>query len=290
MQRAVSEILQVVQGVEKLVRAGEAASYPEELRGIYLNLLENQVAESLSHDLVQGLMRELTDAEPRSPQVVRARLLAAIERRVLTAGGIRLTPGRPRVVALVGPTGVGKTTTLAKLATHFRLNERANVSFASIDTYRIGAAGQLQDYARILEVPVRVCLTPQDLAQAVAAHAGEGLVLIDTAGCSPRDSLRMRELKGFLDAAKPDEVHLVLTATAQPDHLFGVLDAYASFGIDRVILTKLDECTRFGLILNVLSRTQGALSYVTLGQCVPKDIATANASKVARLVLGEEPL
>jgi flagellar biosynthesis protein FlhF len=232
----------------------------------------------------------MTGSELRSQEVVRARLLAAIERRLLTSGGIRLEPGKARVVALVGPTGVGKTTTLAKLAAHFKYQEHAAVSLASIDTYRIGAAEQLQNYAQILDIPLRVCLTARDLGEAIASHRGDGLVMIDTPGCSPRDGIKMRELKSFLDAVKPDEIHLVLGTTAQADHLFTVLDAYASFGIDRVILTKLDECTRFGLILTVLARTQRALSYITQGQCVPKDIQEGNPSRLARLVLGEAPL
>jgi flagellar biosynthesis protein FlhF len=191
------------------------------------------------------------------------------------------------VIVLIGPTGVGKTTTIAKLAARFKLAQQKQVGLITIDTYRIAAVDQLKTYAQILEVPLRTVLRPGELDEALAAMAGLDVVLLDTAGRSPADAPRLRQMKTFLDAARPDEVHLVVSATAGRACAQRVLESFALLGANRWILSKLDEGETFGIAMNVAAATKTPLSFITTGQEVPDDIAAPSPGKLADLIVGE---
>ncbi|NIA20849.1 MAG: hypothetical protein GWP05_02520 [Anaerolineaceae bacterium] len=186
---------------------------------------------------------------------------------------------------MIGPTGVGKTTTIAKLAAQFRLRQHRSVGLITIDTYRIGAVDQLRTYAEIIDVPLKVVLTPKELRRAVDEFSDMDFILIDTAGRSQRDVLKMNELRQFLEAVKPHETHLVISSTCGHKNVESVLEQFAAFSIDRIVLTKLDEAVGFGIILTVLQRTKQKLSYVTVGQDVPDDIEAGEPRKLAELIV-----
>ena len=182
--------------------------------------------------------------------------------------------GRPRTVALVGPTGVGKTTTIAKLAATFKLKQKLNVGLITLDTYRIAAVEQLRTYANIIGLPLHVLLTPEELSLALQPLRASGPtrcdgVLIDTAGRSQRDDPRLAQLRTFIRAADPHEVHLVLSSTWSQAVLMDTVERFSSIRTDRIIFTKLDEAVSFGVMLNVASKVNKRLSYVTTGQEVP---------------------
>ncbi|MEW5866130.1 MAG: AAA family ATPase, partial [Bacillota bacterium] len=212
-------------------------------------------------------------------------VLDLITGMIPVAGGVGLAPGARKVVALVGPTGVGKTTTLAKIAALSALFGKKKVAFVTADTYRIAAVEQLRTYAEIIGVPCEVVYTPAEMRQALASHEGRDLVLIDTAGRSPRSSMHMAELKAFLEAARVDEAHLVLSMTTRPRDLLETVERFSPCGVNRLIFSKLDETTRFGAILGVTSSVKTPISYVTYGQNVPEDIEVADASRLARWIL-----
>jgi len=220
-----------------------------------------------------------------SASQARSSMLSLIERLIPTTGPVRLVPRRCSRVALIGPTGVGKTTSIAKLAAHFRVREHRTVGLIAADTYRIGAVDQLRRYAELMGSPVRVVRSPGEVARAAAALAHNDVVFIDTAGRSQRDDLRMEELRRLLDAARSDEVHLVLSLTSDSASLFSAIDRFVPLGADRLILTKLDEAERTGAILQASARARLPVSYVTTGQEVPEDIEVAASGKLARLVL-----
>jgi flagellar biosynthesis protein FlhF len=202
------------------------------------------------------------------------------------AGPLRLTPGKCRRVALVGPTGVGKTTTIAKLAANHRLRDKHRVGLITVDTYRIAAVEQLRTYADIIDLPMEVVATPRQMREAVASMAHLDLVLIDTAGRSPKDELKLQELKAFLAEAEADEVHLVLSAVASANVLRSTAEMFADVGTTALILTKLDEAMGLGHLLPVTRNERLPISYLTDGQNVPDDIAPADRQRLAQLMLG----
>ena len=195
----------------------------------------------------------------------------------------RGAPGR--VVAFVGPTGVGKTTTIAKLAAYHHVVARRRVAILTVDTYRIGAVEQLRTYAEILDVPCEVAVTPGDVTMALGRHRDADLIFLDTTGRSPRNEMGIGELRPFLGAAKPTETHLLLAATGRISDLVETADRFRSLGVNRLGFTKLDETGSYGPLFNVSYLADLPLGYLTTGQEVPDDIEEASAERIAALVV-----
>jgi flagellar biosynthesis protein FlhF len=200
------------------------------------------------------------------------------------ADPIQVVPGRRTVVALVGPTGVGKTTTIAKLAAHYRLREQCSVGLITVDTYRIAAVEQLKTYAQIMDLPLEVVATPREMHAAVDRLADADLVLIDTAGRSPRDAVRLSELRGLLGQSQADEVHLVLSAASGPDSIDIAAGAFSTVGASALVLTKLDEAVSLDWLPVLLKRHRLPLSYTTNGQNVPDDIQPASVLRLSEFM------
>ena len=282
----ISDLHHLVENLVKEQRRLHAPQMPEQVFDVYLDLIQREVADEIARDLICQAQLDLTGNQMASAEVVRQRVVDVLDRMIATAGPIgRNLDGSARVVAFIGPTGVGKTTTIAKLAANFKLRQQKNVGLITIDTYRIGAVDQLRLYAEILDVPLHVVLTPAELAQAVRRLRDRDVVLIDTAGRCQLDQIRLRELQAFFAAAKPHEIHLVLSGTAHQTNLLSAAEKFGALGIDRVIFTKLDEAVSFGVVLSVLKKLQASLSYITTGQDVPDDIEVGNGRRLARLLL-----
>lgn len=261
---------------------------PTGLVPTYSQLLEAEVPEALARRLVRGVADRVEPDEAHRPEAIRAALCEAVGDCLAIAPPIGAVAGARRVVALVGPTGVGKTTTVAKLAADFKLTRGLRPGLVTVDTYRIAAVEQLRTYAEIIDLPLAVANTPGEMGRAIEELGDVDLVLIDTAGRSPRDEVKIRELADFLAAARPDEVHLVLSATSGERSLRAAADRFASARADRLILTKLDEADGLGAVLAVLERSHLPVSYITTGQAVPDDIEPAGRARLARLILGDE--
>jgi flagellar biosynthesis protein FlhF len=191
------------------------------------------------------------------------------------------------VVVLVGPTGVGKTTTIAKLAARAKLAEGRRIGLVTLDTFRIAAVDQLQKYAGIIGLPLAVAADPVELQAAVKSLARDGaeVVFVDSAGRSQRDELKMAELREFLGALPGAEVHLVLSTTTHPKTVRSVAERFTAAGYRRVILTKLDEAASFGALLEPLLGIGKPVSYITDGQNVPDDIMASDPERLVELVL-----
>jgi len=275
----------MVQRLIQETRSTREPDVPGELFDLYVGLLGNEVAEDMAKELVKTIREELPESQWRNEHRVRETLVRYIASRIDVAGPTVLEGPSPRIIALIGPTGVGKTTTLAKLAAQFKLREGHSVGLITIDTYRIGAVDQLRTYAEIIDVPLKVVLTPKELQRAVAEYKDMDFILLDTAGRSQRDVLKMNELRQFLDAVRPDETHLVLSSTCGQKNVESVLERFNQFKIDRVLLTKMDEAVSFGIVLTVLQKTRQKLSYVTVGQDVPNDIEAGQPRKLAELIV-----
>src|SRR5579864_1229456 len=261
---------------------------PSELVPTYANLLEAEVPEFLARRLVRHIAERLEPDEIHRPEAVRDALREAVESCLPIAPPIAVVAGTRRVVALVGPTGVGKTTTVAKLAANFKLVHGLKPGLVTVDTYRIAAVEQLRTYAEIISVPLAVVNAPAEMHKALDELGNVDLVLIDTAGRSPRDEVKIRELAEFLAESPPDEVHLVLSAVAGERSLRSAVESFSVVRSDRLILTKLDEADGLGGILAVLGQANRPVSYLTTGQAVPEDIEPANRTRLARLILGQE--
>ncbi len=192
-------------------------------------------------------------------------------------------PGTKRLVALVGPTGVGKTTTIAKMAANFSLIQKKEVALITIDTFRIAAIEQLRDYANIIGIPMEVVFTLDDFTRALRRFKTADLILIDTAGRSPKNNEQILDLKKFLRSNYID-THLVLSATAKPQDIMSTIKRYESLGGDKVIFTKLDETDSCGVMVDVVDKLNRQLTYITTGQNVPDDFEVADAQRIADLM------
>ncbi|MCC9599756.1 flagellar biosynthesis protein FlhF [Stieleria sp. JC731] len=216
-------------------------------------------------------------------------LKQSVSREVQIAGPIAMTPGDRRVVALVGPTGVGKTTTVAKLAAGFRMNRKRRVGLLTIDTFRIAAIQQLQAYAQIMDLPMQVVESADRMPEAIEKLGDVDLVLIDTAGRSPSGEVHIEDLSRILRAAQPDETHLVISATSTASVVHSVLDGFSIARPTAAVLTKLDETPYTAGVLSAIARSNGVagipVSYVTNGQHVPEDIAPASADVLVERLL-----
>lgn len=272
-----SEIQNLKAMIAQLARQGVAV-VPDTADDRWLSLLKDaEVEEAIAHEVLQsaagGVASEST-------------LQSLIADRLATAGPIELAEGQPRTVMLVGPTGVGKTTTIAKLAAQYALLQRRRVGLITIDTYRIAAVEQLRTYSQIIDVPIRVVYSSAELPTAVREFANLDIVFVDTAGRSQRNTMQIGELKACTERLKECEVHLVLSATTKTHDLYDIIERFSVMPLHRVIWTKLDESTRFGNVLNVAAKHPLPISYVTTGQRVPEDVEVAEANRLASLVVG----
>ena len=261
---------------------------PPTMIGLYGDLVANDVDPMIALRLCEYTQRTLLDQEGTdvlNPEKARLFMRRVIADFIPVSSPIQLDPGRMRVAALVGPTGVGKTTTIAKLAAYAKLELKQKVALLTLDTFRMGAVDQLHQYAEILQVPLHVALTVEDLRAAMRFYQDRALVLIDTPGHSPKDSEMQRQLRRFLDELPEVETHLVLSATTKPRDLADIAQRFEPLKPGRILFTKLDETSTFGPLLSTLVRVKRPLSYLGTGQEVPQDLEMATSRRVADLIL-----
>jgi flagellar biosynthesis protein FlhF len=220
-----------------------------------------------THEVVQRFVDELNAFfTPSAPQ---------------PAGG---APRPPKVIMFVGPTGAGKTTTLAKLAAQHALGGRKSVSLITSDTYRIAAIEQIRTFADIMNIPLHIVFSPEEADQALAACASSDIVFVDTAGRSQKSAEHMGELSGLIKRMKPDEVHCVLSAGTKASDLCAAIEKYKQLGVNRLLFTKLDETMKLGNVFTAAVQSGIPFSYFAFGQRVPDDIERAQPHRlVARL-------
>lgn len=266
---------------------GEKTNLPESVFQLFTELVDAEVPEAIARELIFQLQETATNSLG-DIVLLRQRAQRIIEDQLNICGPIRITPGQCRTVALVGPTGVGKTTTIAKLAANFRLRDKLRVGFITVDTYRIAAVEQLRTYAEIIDLPMEVVSTPREMRDAVCRLADLDLILIDTAGRNPGDEVRIQELKSLLAEAAADEVHLVLSSVGSPKSLVKTARLFAPVGTNALLLTKTDEAMSLGNVLPVARECDLPMSYLTNGQNVPDDIRPVKRDWLAKAILGQK--
>lgn len=235
---------------------------------------------------ITGFLREsLTDQELCNADIVQNAIIGILQSLIEVSPPDFSDFPEQRRIALVGPTGVGKTTTLAKIAASYIQQHSRSIALITIDTYRIAAVEQLKVYGEIMHLPVEVVITPDQLHHAFAKHQDKDLILIDTAGRSPRDTISIEELLTFLRDAHNIEKHLVLSATTRENEIVETINQFDKLGITNTIFTKIDECTSLGVLLNAQVQNTNPISYVTNGQRVPEDLLQISPQIIAELIM-----
>jgi len=261
---------------------------PEEDKNPYLKkfitmLMDNGFSNDYINSLVEKFESELTLKDVNDPNFVKEKLISHINDSIKTSGPIELGKQKPNVVVLVGPTGVGKTTTIAKLAASYGVLQKHKVELFTIDSYRIAAIEQLGKYAELMQIPFISINSREEFKGAVSNSRAE-LIFVDTAGRSQKNNLQLAELRNILDGIKSNiDVHLVLSATTKYRDAMDIFTRFNQFLYNKVIITKLDETNSIGSILSVLSKEK-KLSYFTTGQGVPDDIELASRDKLLDMI------
>ncbi len=261
------------------------------LRMVYNKLIESEVDEEVANIIIEDI-----DASMKKEANIDNIISAIYQKIILKLGEPEVvnTENGKTVVFFLGPTGVGKTTTIAKLASEFKLNRGIQVAMITADTYRIAAVEQLNTYAGILDVPVSVIFSPDELIDAINKYSEYDLILVDTAGRSHRNAEQLSEVKQLITATQEAglgvniEKYLVLSATTKYKDLLNITEAYKDIDNFRLLFTKLDETNAYGNILNIRVHTGAPLSYVTSGQAVPEDISVVNVQEMAKCLISGE--
>lgn len=193
-----------------------------------------------------------------------------------------------RIHVLVGPTGVGKTTTIAKLASMYSIYKNKKVGLITIDTYRIGAVEQLKTYAEILDVPFGVIISSRDIPQVLDKMKDCDIIFVDTTGRNSKNIMQISETRKYIESLKADKVHLVLSMTTKQKDIKNVIENFKVINYNSIILTKIDETEVYGSVLTSAYYSNAPISYITTGQNVPEDIEEAKHDRLLKLVLGAE--
>lgn len=193
-------------------------------------------------------------------------------------------------VVLVGPTGVGKTTTIAKLAGKLSLIDKKKVGLITVDTYRIGAVEQLKTYAEIMNIPFKVVITMKEMSEAVQSMKDCDVILIDTTGRSSKNSMQISELRAFVEKAEPDSISLVISSITKNRDINIILEGYKELNYNDIIVTKLDETSVYGSLYNIAKMSNKPIRFITTGQNVPDDIKNPSKDEIVKFIFGEESL
>lgn len=249
-------------------------------------LLQNNVAKPVVDNILNIVSRQLSISSENENSIKNA-IKIIIREYLGTPCSIENHTGKPKIIFFVGPTGVGKTTTLAKLAAKLSIVNGKSVGLITADTYRIAAVEQLKTYSEILSIPLNVIYEPSEIQSSIDNYKNKDFILIDTAGRNHKDRELLGELKQLISYTDSPEVFLLVSLTTGYKDLVSLVESYKFLKDYKLIFTKLDETSYFGNILNIKVLTSKPLSYVTTGQSVPDDIEVANVDKIANCIVGE---
>ena len=253
---------------------------------LYNTMIENEVHEKYANELIDEIEKKGT------PDMQMDLALSNVYQKMILKFGqadlIEPSEKKPKIIYFIGPTGVGKTTTIAKIASKFCVEEKKQIALLTADTYRIAAAEQLRTYANILEVPFRVIYTPEEIIKSVEDFKDKDFILVDTSGHSHQNNEQKEAILELVQATDENiekEIFLVVSATTKYRDLIGIANAYKSIENYKIIFTKLDETTALGNLYNLRLHTGASLSYVTCGQNVPDDISPFNPQNAVKKIL-----
>ena len=261
------------------------ANLPENLLVLYQQLTFNGVEDKFAKRLVEEAAKNIPGKELEDFSYVKIFLARMLMKIVRVTGGIQPSPEERRIIALVGPTGVGKTTSVAKLASEQAIKFKRKVSLITVDTFRIAAVEQLKVYARIMGLSISVVTGKAELKQALADTKDSDVVFIDTAGRSQRDGMQMSELRKLFGGEQEIEIALTLSTTTKDSDLTDITRRFGEMPISSVLFTKLDESTTYGSLINHCIRFKMPIGYLSTGQKVPEDLEVATKERLVDLLL-----
>lgn len=284
-----SDVLTEIQHMKQLIKQQSDFTdhrFPLDYKPAFDYLLGQEIDKKLAEELVQQVVHshEENNIKPTAESILH-NLTSEIKTRLSSLPFVGIN-NSSKVVHLVGPTGVGKTTTIAKIAANSMLKDKKTVAFITTDTYRIGAIEQLKTYAKILEIPIEVAYTVSDYEQALNNLSDYDLILVDTAGRNFREKKYVTDLKKKIEINANIETFLVLSLTAKPKDIRETYEQFKNIKIDQVIFTKTDETTQYGSILNIALENKVGVAYLTNGQDVPDDLIQPTVQKISNYVLG----
>jgi flagellar biosynthesis protein FlhF len=285
-EEMLQEITSMKTMIQKLfMQKSQFDSLPDVIQKVAQLLLEQEVSEDIVCKMISDLTElhgDLTSlSEEQAIEFTKQYLIGCLQNSSVTE-----EPDSKQIIQFVGPTGVGKTTTIAKLAADYMLKKKRKVGFITSDTYRIAAVDQLRTYANILNIPLEVVSSAGEMKKALENLQSCDIILMDTAGRNYRNDLHVSELRSLLGKDSKSETILVLSLTSKYSDMIAITEQFKKIKLDKVLFTKADETHSYGAIVNLAQRYSLELSFLTYGQNVPDDITTADSGQVADLILG----
>ncbi len=282
----------VVEG--KTVEAIALRNIRSALDDVYQRQIERGINKELSQRLVYLLDDIISNAVSHNRKLetktIRQDFNDRLSQVIQVSGGVDFSVEEQQIISLVGPTGVGKTTTVAKLAAVSSVLNYKKVGLISIDAYRIAAYDQLKTYAEIIGLPVELALSPQGARDAIDKFADQDIIIVDSVGRSPNHQVHMAELHGYMQVIRPTEVHLTVSASVKFEDLVRIVDRYRTLDVSRIIFTKLDETVTLDTVVNGAYYTKYPISYLGVGQTVPDDLEVADIERISNFLLAKQDL
>lgn len=288
IQKDFVELKNMLSKVYDAVKVDYENSKLSDIAKKYLKNLEDyDVDKMIINEVKEKLIETLDSEKQQSDTIVRDTIYNTLSKYIKEPEPFTFTKDK-KVIIVIGPTGVGKTTTIAKLAANMVLTEKKKVGLITSDTYRIAAVEQLKTYSEIIGVPLSIIYTPGEILNAIENYSNMDLILVDTAGRSHKDKYQLMELKTLIKSSIDYEIYLVMSATTKFSDCIEIIKNYSFLDDYKLLFTKLDETSAFGVILNVAYITKKPIAYITTGQSVPDDIEIADISKIVNCLLGDK--
>lgn len=266
-------------------KTNESRKLPNKLCNLHELLVKNGVEDFIANNILDDLNQRVNISN-KDEYALKEILKYDIQVYLGEPSSIMMN-NKQRIIFFIGPTGVGKTTTLAKIAAQYALEHPNKLGLITADTYRIGAVEQLKIYSEILHVPLKIIYDTKEIYSALSKFKDKEVIMIDTAGRNHRDNEMIGQIKQMIETVNNKEIYLVLSATTNYQTIQSIIKQYSFIDDYKIIFTKIDEADNLGIILNTKFFSKKRLSYITTGQKVPEDIEIANVDKITKILTGE---